>query len=345
MIELIKQFGISADSITPYGNGLINKTWIINTADQKYILQKINRSVFKSPEDIAFNIRLISDHLRIHYPVRSFVTPIKTLSGKDIIYENGEWYRMFLFIEGSHTIDVVEDAEQAFEAAKQFGRFTAELSSLDTTLLKITLPHFHDLNLRFVQFESSLKSGNPERIKSSNKLIRYLIENRNIVDEFQSLVKDPALVKDPEIKLRVTHHDTKISNVLFDTNNKGLAVIDLDTVMPGYFFSDVGDMMRTYLCPVSEEEKDFEKIIIRPKIYSAIIEGYTSEMGEELTGKEKALFFFAGKFMIYMQALRFLTEHLNDDVYYGAKYPGHNFIRAGNQVTLLIRYFELDIRS
>lgn len=137
------------------------------------------------------------------------------------------------------------------------------------------------------------------------------------------------------MKLRVTHHDTKISNVLFDKKGKGICVIDLDTVMPGYFISDVGDMMRTYLSPVSEEENDLGKITVRDDFYRAIVQGYYNEMKDELTETEKKYFFYAGKFMIYMQAVRFLTDHLNDDVYYGAKYEGHNFMRAANQVRLL----------
>jgi hypothetical protein len=130
--------------------------------------------------------------------------------------------------------------------------------------------------------------------------------------------------------------------VLFDKNNKGLCVIDLDTVMPGYFISDVGDMMRTYLSPVSEEEKEFEKIIVRNDFFEAIIEGYGGEMNDELTTVEKDYFLFSGKFMIYMQALRFLTDYLNNDIYYGAKYEGHNLIRAKNQLTLLQRIIEME---
>lgn len=119
-------------------------------------------------------------------------------------------------------------------------------------------------------------------------------------------------------------------------------MIDLDTVMPGYFISDVGDMMRTYLCPVSEEETDFSKIYIRKEFYQAIEQGYLSEMGDELDETEKRLFSYSGRFIIYMQALRFLTDHLNNDVYYGARYQGHNFNRAGNQLTLLQRLIEFN---
>ena len=112
--------------------------------------------------------------------------------------------------------------------------------------------------------------------------------------------------------------------------------------MPGYFISDVGDMMRTYICPVSEEEEIFSKINVRKEFYDAIVNGYLSEMGEELTLQEQKYFHYAGLFMIYMQALRFLTDHLTDDIYYGAKYAGHNFIRAGNQITLLQRLVEIN---
>jgi hypothetical protein len=117
-------------------------------------------------------------------------------------------------------------------------------------------------------------------------------------------------------------------------------VIDLDTVMPGYFISDVGDMMRTYLSPVNEEEKDFSKIEIRENYFKSIWDGYMCQMKNELNEEEKRHFIYSGKFMIYMQALRFLTDHLNDDVYYGAKYEGQNFVRAGNQMVLLERLIE-----
>jgi hypothetical protein len=128
--------------------------------------------------------------------------------------------------------------------------------------------------------------------------------------------------------------------VLFDANNKGLCVIDLDTVMPGYFISDIGDMMRTYLSPANEEEKDFSKIEIRQEYFESIWKGYMSEMKDELNREEKSHFIYAGEFMIYMQALRFLTDHLNNDVYYGARYEGQNFVRAGNQMQLLKKLME-----
>ncbi|MCH5598889.1 aminoglycoside phosphotransferase family protein [Niabella ginsengisoli] len=188
--------------------------------------------------------------------------------------------------------------------------------------------------MRYKQFLESLEKGNEERQQEVADLIKQLKSHSAIVDVYNKIKNSN------EFKLRVTHHDTKISNVLFDKDNLGACVIDLDTVMPGYFISDVGDMMRTYLCPVSEEEDDFSKIEIRDEFYFAIVKGYKTFMESELTETEKEYFFYSGKFMIYMQALRFLTDYINNDVYYGAKYPKHNLVRAANQVTLLNRLIE-----
>jgi Ser/Thr protein kinase RdoA (MazF antagonist) len=291
--------------------------------------------VFKEPGDIANNISLIAEYLKQHHPEYKFVAPIISSDGEGMIYQKGEgFFRMFPFVSGSHSKDVVETPEQACEAATQFGRFTGLLSGIDISQLKITIPFFHDLTLRYQQFLTALENGNKQRIRESDVLIKKLAEHADIVSDYVHIKSDTAF------KLRVTHHDTKISNVLFDADGKGLCVIDLDTVMPGYFISDVGDMMRTYLSPVSEEEKDFSKIEVRDEFYKAIVKGYFTEMKGELTETEKKHFFYAGKFMIYMQAIRFLTDHFNNDEYYGAKYPGHNLVRAGNQAVLLQRLLE-----
>lgn len=336
MKEILSLFGLQENNciILPFGNGLINSTWQVENKNKKYILQRINNNIFKNPEDIAFNIRMIADYLKEHFPSYLFVNPSSAIDGKDLIKTSEGYFRLFPFIEGSHTIDVVEKPGQAYEAANQFGRFTKLLSGLDAMQLKITLPDFHNLTLRYQQFESALETGNKERIQQSQDLIAFIMQQKNIVDEFEFCKT--------KLKIRYTHHDTKISNVLFDKAGKGLCVIDLDTVMPGYFISDVGDMMRTYLCPVSEEEKDFSKITVRKDFYDAIVNGYLSEMGEELSEVEKKYFHYSGEFMIYMQALRFLTDHLNNDAYYGARYEGHNFIRARNQITLLQSLMEIN---
>jgi Ser/Thr protein kinase RdoA (MazF antagonist) len=337
--QILQEYGLDFPKleITPFGSGLINNTWKVNRqdADLSYILQRINHNVFKKPEDIANNVRLIGSYLAKHHPNYFFVRNIFTHKGNDLLFVEGQGYfRLVPFVQKSHTVDVVQNAGQAFEAAKQFGRFTYLLNDFPVAQLKVTIPDFHNLSLRYTQFLAALHTGNPDRIAACAGEIAWLKKQSYIVDRFN------AMKLNPDFKLRVTHHDTKISNVLFDDNDKGVCVIDLDTVMPGYFISDVGDMMRTCLSPVSEEEKDFSKIHIREPYYKAIVEGYTEGMEGKLSDAEKHSFFDAGCYLIYMQALRFLADHINNDVYYGAKYEGHNFVRACNQITLLERMLE-----
>lgn len=335
--EILEGYDVVKDhfEFEPLKEGLINQTWLIKNCENDFILQKINQEVFKNPAAIASNVRIIADYLSKTNPGYFFVAPIKTNDNQEMKYVSDEGYfRLTYFVKKSHTITTVEKPQQAYEAARQFGQFTKLLSNFPIEKLQITLPDFHNLTLRYHQFLDALKTGNATRLQESDHLIHFIKDQKNIVDIYENILTNSSF------KLRVTHHDTKISNVLFDENNKGLCVIDLDTVMPGYFISDVGDMMRTYLSPANEEEKDFSKIEIREEYFKAIWDGYMSEMNNELTAEEKKHFIYAGKFMIYMQAIRFLTDHLNNDIYYGAKYEGQNLVRAGNQVVLLQKLIE-----
>lgn len=334
---LLKSFGFDTNQceIKPLGDGLINTTWIVKdtTTGNNYVFQKINHHVFKQPEAITSNIRMMDDYLQEKHPGYLFTSPIRAINGQDmIISEDGGYYRLFRYVEDSYTHNELQKPVQAYEAARQFGKFTGLLSGIDISQLKITIPDFHNLTLRFSQFADSLKDASSERYEKALEGIVFLIQNRAIVDEFKHIVSSK------DFMLRVTHHDTKISNVLFDEDNKGLCVIDLDTVMPGYFISDMGDMMRTYLSPVSEEEKDYSKIEVRVDFFEAIVKGYLSEMQQVLSEAEKQAIVYSGKFMIYMQALRFIADYLNNDVYYGSKYEGHNLVRGLNQVALLKEY-------
>jgi len=335
---VLSTYGLQKDELTveEFGSGLINSTWKVSAPGKQYILQRINSNVFQEPAAISGNISLIANHLKNNYPDYLFAAPIISNDGNEMIYVEGNGYfRLLPFIEGSHTFDVATTLEMAFEAAIQFGRFTRLLSGIEIDKLEITIPDFHNLSLRYLQFLSAAANTTKLRNQETFELIETLKEFSFIANEYEKILTNP------EFKKRVTHHDTKISNVLFNHNRKGLCVIDLDTVMPGYFISDVGDMMRTYISPVGEEESDFSKIIIRKEYYTAIVEGYMSEMKDELTEIEKKHFFYAGKFSIYMQALRFLTDYLNGDEYYGAAYPGQNLVRASNQTILLKRLMEL----
>jgi hypothetical protein len=288
-----------------------------------------------NPDAIAHNLGLIGHWLKHTNPGYLFAAPVQAEGGGVYCRDGTGLYRMFPFVGGSRTYDVVSSPEQAYEAARQFGLFTRNLEGLEVDKLAVTLPRFHDLGLRYEQFERAMESGDAERRGESAELIHFLREQRGLVERYIALRRDPGF------RLRVTHHDTKISNVLFDERDRGLCVIDLDTVMPGYFISDVGDMIRTYVSPASEEEVDLSKVVVRREFYQAIFDGYMGVMGDVLSVVEREHFGYAGLFLVYMQALRFLTDHLNRDVYYGARYAGHNYTRAANQVVLLRQLLEL----
>ncbi len=211
--SVLPAYGLEERSlrVDAFGSGLINNTWKVTAAGNEYILQRINDAVFKEQTDIANNISLIGAYLRKSHPGYKFVSPVTSNDGDEMIYQKGEGYfRMFRFVKGSHSKNVVETPEHACEAATQFGRFTRLLHSLDISKLKITIPGFHDLALRYQQFLLALEKGNKKRISKSETLIRSLVSHVDIVTEYGKIKSSP------EFKLRVTHHDTKISNVLFD---------------------------------------------------------------------------------------------------------------------------------
>ncbi|MDQ2656432.1 MAG: aminoglycoside phosphotransferase family protein [Bacteroidota bacterium] len=338
MIEkVLKVYGIDPQTsqVESLTSGLINNTWKVTTEGKEFIVQRINHQVFRKPFEVAANIRMIDRYLKEHSSSYLFVSPVPNLEGEDIYYEEADGYfRVFPYIKGSHTINTVSTPHQAFEAALQFGKFTRLLSGFEARLLHTTIPDFHNLTLRYSQFESALANGDRERIRQSADLIACIKKYSGIVEEYERIRVNARA------RQRVTHHDTKISNVLFDDRGKGLCVIDLDTVMSGYFISDMGDMMRTYLSPANEEEKDFDRIEVREDFFKAIVNGYLSSMGDELTTDEQGMILYSGSFLVYMQAIRFLTDHLNRDVYYGARYEDQNFVRAGNQLVLLERLDE-----
>jgi hypothetical protein len=339
---ILSGYGLDEDncSIIPYGNGLINQTWKIACNKKEWILQKINHQVFRQPLKIMDNYNLLSDYFKTNHPDYLFVAPVNTINGRNYISDGeNNFYRLFPFIKNSYSCNTVSDPSLAQEASRQFGKFTRLLSAFDPSQLQITLPDFHNLTLRYRQFESALQNGNKMRMSASADCISYLIYQKEIVEIFERIKNNSS------IKKRVIHHDAKINNVLFDRkNDKGLCVIDLDTVMGGYYISDVGDMLRTYLSPAGEEDTAFDAIDVREEYFQEVVKGYLGEMNTELSQEEKGFFVYAGKFAIYMQALRFLTDFLNDDPYYLTVYPDQNLFRANNQIVLLKRFIEKEER-
>ncbi|MBS1523896.1 MAG: aminoglycoside phosphotransferase family protein [Bacteroidetes bacterium] len=335
--QILEQFGINALNyqIEEYGSGLINSTWKIS-GEKDYILQRINTDVFKQPEAIAENLSKLQSYLKAKYPDYLFVAPLLALNGSSLADNEDGIFRLFPFVGNSVSIDSVTIYKQAYEAARQFAKFTFLLKDFDAFKLRDTIPSFHDLTLRYKEFEKACLNTTTARLDQAKWAISEINRHKGILSTYEKLKNIGNL------PVRVIHHDAKINNVLFNNDWNGICLIDLDTVMPGYFISDVGDMLRTYLSPANEDETDLSKIVVDEQCFDAIYNGYLSEMGTELTTFEKDHFIYAGKFMIYMQALRFLSDYLNGDVYYHTTYAGQNLNRTNNQLTLLDQLIKLE---
>jgi len=330
MQSIFDQYGWENATAIPLTQGLINQTFEISSVQGDFILQNINTLVFKDPFAIDHNIKAIGKYYNTTSPDQLFTHLVPTLRGETLIESAGKYYRAFKKIEGI-ALDVLTTASQAKEAAHQFGNYTASLNAFPIGALKVTIPQFHDLALRYHQFEQALIHGDAQRINTAKDAILFLQSHQSYVKKWLDFTSNK------DAHLRVTHHDTKISNVLFK-NDEAICVIDLDTTMPGYFISDIGDMCRTYLCPVNEACQDLNQIKVIPERWTAIQNGYLKAMGEFLTTFEKDHFAFSGQCIIYMQALRFLTDYLQLDQYYKVERPSQNLDRTLNQNQLLIEF-------
>jgi Ser/Thr protein kinase RdoA (MazF antagonist) len=333
MQSLFDQYGWKEAITIPLTQGLINQTFEVHSLQGQFILQNINTQVFKDPYAIDHNIKAMGQYYDSNQPDQLFTHLVPNLVGETLIELEGKHYRAFKKIDGI-ALDVLTTSSQAKAAAHQFGQFTASLIKFPIEDLKITIPEFHDLALRYHQFEQALIHGDAKRIATAKDAILLLQSHRAYVQQWLRFTAHQ------DAHLRVTHHDTKISNVLFK-DEAAICVIDLDTTMPGYFISDVGDMCRTYLCPVNEACQDLNLIKVLPERWTAIQEGYLKSMGEFLSNFEKDHFAFSGQCIIYMQALRFLTDYLQLDQYYRVERPSQNLDRTLNQIQLLIEFNQL----
>ena len=330
---IFSAFGLDASQylIDQSSTGLINQTFIVSDkiSSKRFILQQLNTAIFKNPIAISDNIKLASASILAvdeNYPVIK-INP--TLNSEDyFVDEDSNYWRLIDFIENTTTIEAIATIYQAYQTAFSFGKFTSLLQNANTENFIPSIPDFHHLDLRFEQFKTAYALTDDERKSKAKDCIDYLLSRIEIVNIFNKIEKELLIPK------RIIHADTKISNILFDKFSLApKAVIDWDTLMPGYFISDLGDMIRTMVCEAGENESNLNKIIFRNEYYAAIISGYKAAI--QLTENELNLLSYAGKFMTYMQALRFLTDYLNNDVYYTITYPEHNLDRAKNQCRLL----------
>lgn len=319
-------------------SGHINDTYLIKTSKQeKFVLQRINNGVFKDVPGLIKNKVMISEHLqkkRSDLPKnerdRKVLTFIPTNDGAPFYYgKSGDYWNMMVYIAESITHETVKDAEIAYEGGKLIGDFLNLTSDFDANLLIEVIPKFHDMTFRFSQFEDALKIASKERLSQAKLYIDLVWELKDEMHILQNL-KETV-----EIKLRVTHNDTKISNVLFDKNNKGLCVIDTDTVMPGIVHYDFGDAIRTICNTAAEDEMNLELVEFNVPFYKAYVKGFLKEMSSSLSPIEIEYLPLGAKTMIFIMALRFLTDYLNNDIYYKITYPDHNLNRAKNQFKLI----------
>jgi Phosphotransferase enzyme family len=333
----------SYHSCEPYGSGHIHETFLLIKSSgghlYKFILQRFNNSVFREPEKVMNNIRKITSHLKDFGGKNSDTLYLSMVPSLNNEYwyqdEMKNYWRCFDFIEGSYTIDRVENGSQAFEGARMFGNFFLSLSDIDPKTLDITIPDFHNIVKRLEALEQAVGSGGEKRRLAASAEISQALGYNQLVKEFLFIL--------PEIPVRATHNDTKINNVLFSSSSgKGICVIDLDTVMPGTVLSDFGDMVRTFTNSGDEDEKDLRKVFFRPEIFREMTRGFIEGVQGILRPVEKYSLVLGGQLIIYMQAIRFLTDYLNGDTYYKIEYPEHNLVRTRNQLKLLDSFLEYE---
>ncbi|MGQ0740125.1 MAG: phosphotransferase enzyme family protein [Bacteroidota bacterium] len=328
-------------AIVPLAGGLINLTYkvTIRPNGYRYILQQINKKIFLEPQKLAENYRLIwgfwsNEHPQwIPFPV-TVPKPLRFTDGKDLFWDKqGECWRLMEFMANTTCLLHPANPEQAKKVAKTFACLTAGMEYYPIEQFHTTIPRFHDLSLRYWQFKESLHARNFDRLHKAARLIGELKKRERYVSFYE------VISESDEFEKRLMHHDAKISNILFDDEetDKIICPVDFDTCMPGYFFSDLGDMIRSMAFSDDEDGVDADEIYIRKDYYEAVVEGYLEVMNEYLTEGEKKYTHSSGLLMIYMQALRFATDYLNGDIYYKTTYEEQNFDRAKNQLALLIQ--------
>lgn len=339
---LCEAFGIALNGhdCVPFGNGLINQTYLLKDRHGKddWILQQVNTAVFTRPELIAFNNYLAAEHLRSHHPNYPFMRGKRTIDGKDLFQSEtlGAW-RVFPFYHHTVSHERATPAH-AYSAAQQFGRLTKNLDGAYVGAFREVIPGFHDLAQRFAAFEHAITRCDPKRAAAAEEATTFFLANASIVDEFN------AMKNDVDVRTRIVHNDTKLNNVLFDERtDEALYVIDLDTLMPGKALFDLGDMIRTFISSAAEDDPDPSQCCIDAEVLEQLVAGWCSEMGPLLSHRERQLLFWSGRMLMYEQGIRFLTDHLQGDLYYKVDRPGHNLDRAKNQMHLLKAYTAMEV--
>lgn len=311
-----------------YGNGHINSTFLmISKKFEAYVLQRINHYAFKDIDLLMNNICEVTSHLN-KKKIES-IQMIKATNGKHYVEEDGEFYRMYRFMDFTMTFEKPEGLQTVRNAAEAFGKFHKNLSDLDANKLGEVIPHFHDTPKRYNDLVNAIKEDKMDRVKNVQREIAIVEKYK----EKLGLITE-GLVSG-EVKLHITHNDPKINNALFDEETRQFrSIIDLDTVMPGSVLYDFGDALRSLFTGDKEDSLDYEKVVGNLKIYKAYLESYYKETQSFLTKREKELFPYAPFILSIECGIRFLEDYLKGDVYFHTKYPEHNLDRARTQLNL-----------
>ena len=336
---ILKQFNIENDA-KAYGNGHINDTYICGSS--KYILQRINTSVFTDPDAVMRNIENITEHLRKKItanggdPIRESLNIIKTVDGKNYYkYDDNNVFRVYNFVSGTKTVEDDRTYEDLYNAGVGFGKFQRMLDDFPAGKLSETIRDFHNTPIRLKHFENAVREDKVSRVSSVKDEINFVRNNSDI----SGIVVEK--IADGTIPLRVAHNDTKINNILFDKNTgEAVCVIDLDTVMPGSALYDFGDALRIGGSTAAEDETDLSKVHFDSESFKQFAKGYLSQTKEIFTKTELELLPLSVRLMTFECGMRFLTDYLNGDVYFKIHRPDHNLDRARNQFKLCVELKE-----
>ena len=339
LLQLVSHFDVqgTVKSVKPLGNGLINDTYKVAMNEEDapaYVLQRINNAIFKDVELLQSNIEAVTAHLRKKLEEkqvadidRRVLHFIKAETGKTYWREADDTYwRMMRFIPDAFTYETVNE-KYSHAAGLAFGEFEAALVDLPQQLGE-TIPDFHNMELRARQLKEAVQNNPVKRLSVVESMVEEL--NRNM----EEMCKAEQLHRDGKLPKRICHCDTKVNNMMFDADGNILCVIDLDTVMPSYVFSDYGDFLRTGANFTAEDDPNLANVGFNMDIFKAFTKGYLTSAGAFLTPIEREHLPFAAKLFPFMQCVRFLTDYINGDVYYKIKYPEHNLDRTKNQLAL-----------